>query len=56
MALFHAILLEFVFIDQLSLIYTKPLTKKMPDIPISTDHAKIVDGVVEKDVVTVDVK
>jgi hypothetical protein len=43
MALFHTILLEFVFIDQLSLVFSKPLTKKThTDIPISLDLITIV--------------
>jgi hypothetical protein len=51
MALFHVIPLEFVFIDQLKLVFSKPFTKKKSvDIPTSLDLIMIVVLVVDMDV------
>jgi hypothetical protein len=57
MALFHVIPLEFVFIDQLKLVFSKPFTKKKSvDIPTSSDLIMIVVLVVGVDAVTADKK
>jgi hypothetical protein len=57
MALFHVIPLEFVFIDQLKLVFSKPFTKKKSvDIPTSLDLIMIVVLVVGVDAVTADKK
>ena len=50
MALFHTILLEFVFIDQISLVFSKKLSKKLADILTFLDLIMIVVLVVEVDV------
>jgi hypothetical protein len=53
MVLFHETLLEFL-LDQLSLVFSKKISKKLLNTPISSDHIMIADGAVEVDVDIVD--